>query len=376
MHYDHIVIGAGSMGMAAGYFLAKEGGNTLVLDAFNPPHDKGSHHGATRLIRFAYSEGVRYVPFVLRAGELWEELEQQVDEEIFKRTGIINFSPTEDSNMKNVMQSAKDFNLPLEHLTSEQANERWQGIEIPKDYTVLFEPNSGVLMTEHIIKAYYELAIKEGATIKGNSRVIHINTENERVEIELENGEIHTANSVVITVGAWAKQILSDIGLNLPLKPIRKTFAWYEASEELYNEKNYPGFAFSNGTEIYYGFPSIDGVGLKVGRHDLGDEINPDDNKIPFGEVAGDREDLDGFLRNYMPQVGELKEGKVCMYSMTPDEDFIIDTHPENANIAIAAGFSGHGFKFSSAVGEVLKDLVLKNSLKVDITPFSMTRFK
>lgn len=375
MHFEHIVVGAGSMGMAAGYFLAKEGGKTLLLDAFNPPHDKGSHHGETRLIRFAYGEGLRYVPFALRAGELWEELEKKVSKQIFRRTGVLNFTPKNDPYIANIIKSAKKFNLPLEQLTASEANERWAGLNLKEDLEICFEPTSGVLMTANIIEAYYELALKAGATIKENSRVVKIEPSEKIVTVTLEGGEVYTADSIVISVGAWAKQLLNDLGLNLPLKPIRKTFAWYEASEELYGEDVYPGFAYLNDTEGYYGFPSMDGAGLKVGRHDLGDEINPGEEKIPFGEVAGDKEDLDAFLKNYMPKVGAIKEGKTCMYSMTPDEDFIIDVHPQYANIAIAAGFSGHGFKFSSAVGEVLKDLIKKNPTKFDVTPFAIGRF-
>lgn len=375
MYFEHIVIGAGSMGMAAGYFLSKEGGSTLVLDAFNPPHNKGSHHGESRLIRFAYGEGLRYVPFALRAGELWEELEQLVPNEIFRRTGVLNFTPKNDPYMATIIESSVQFNLPLEQLTAAEANERWKGLSLTDDYAISFEPTSGVLMTENIIKSYYELAVKEGATVKGNSRVKQIEPAADSVKVTLEDGTVYTAGSVVISVGAWANQMLDDMGLKLPLTPIRKTFAWYDAPEELYSDAVYPGFAYLDDTVGYYGFPSINGAGLKVGRHDLGDEVNPDEDKIPFGEVTGDQEDLDGFLQKFMPKVGHLKEGKTCMYSMTPDEDFIIDKHPDYPNIAIAAGFSGHGFKFSSAVGEALKDMALQQETKVDLTAFSINRF-
>lgn len=375
MHFEHIVVGAGSMGMAAGYFLAKEEGQTLLLDAYKPPHDKGSHHGETRLIRFAYGEGLRYVPFALRAGQLWEELEKQVPKEIFRRTGVLNFTPKNDTYMENIIESSKKFNLPLEQLTAVEANERWKGLNLTDDLAISFEPTSGILMTENIIESYYELAVEAGATIKGNSRVVKIEPSEEIIKVTLLDGTVYTSNSLVITVGAWAKQLLNELGLKLPLTPIRKTFAWYDAPEEFYRDEVYPGFAYLNGSEGYYGFPSINGAGLKIGRHDLGDEINPNEEKIPFGEVKGDQEDLEKFLKKYMPKVGELKEGKTCMYSMTPDEDFIIDVHPQYQNIVIGAGFSGHGFKFASAVGEALKDLIKKNPTKIDLSHFSMQRF-
>lgn len=376
MHYDHIVVGAGSMGSAAGYYLAREGRKTLLLDAFQPPHDKGSHHGETRLIRFAYGEGPRYVPFVLRAKELWEELETLTDKEIFKRVGILNFSPKNDPYMANIIESSKQFQLPIELLSAEEANARWKGLNLQDNIQACFEPTSGVLMIENILKAYYELAKDAGAEIIGGSRVVSIEPKNDIVEVKTAQGVTYTANSVIISVGAWAKQILDSLQVNLPLTPIRKTFAWYEADESIYGDANFPGFAYSNGTTAFYGFPSIDGAGLKVGRHDLGDEVNPDDEKIPFGEVQGDQEDLDQFLNEFMPKVGKIKFGKVCMYTMTPDSDFIIDTLPNHPNIAIACGFSGHGFKFASAVGEALKDLLVNGQVKIDLTPFSLRRFQ
>lgn len=377
MHYDSIVIGAGSMGMAAGYYLSREGHQTLCIDAHTPPHDFGSHHGETRLIRYAYGEGEKYVPFVLRAKELWEELATLSEREIFRQVGILNFTPAGDPYMDNVISSAQKFDLPVEVLTAAEVNARWDGLDFPQNTVACFEPTSGVLMIENIIRSYYELAKKEGLHLHTNDGVASLNiVNNELVEVTTKAGKTFTGKNVIITVGAWSTSLLKQIGIDAPINPIRKTFAWYEADEALYGDTHFPGFAFLDGQEGYYGFPSIDGAGLKVGRHDTGDTVNPDDVKVPFGEVAGDKEDLHKFLTTYMPKVGDLKFGKTCMYSMTPDGDFIIDVHPEYKNIAFAGGFSGHGFKFASAVGECLKDLVTTGTSKVDLQVFSMSRFQ
>lgn len=374
-HYDTIIVGAGSMGLAAGYYLAREGKHVLLLDAFNPPHDKGSHHGETRLIRFAYGEGVKYVPFVLRAKQLWEELEQLTDKELFKRVGILNFAPKNDPYMKNVLLSAQQYNLPLEILTPEETTKRWPGVHFPGNMDIYFEPTSGVLMIENILHTYYELATKAGAKIQGNERVTEIHPSENSVTVKTIKGTTYSANSLIISVGAWAKDLLQQLQLNVPVTPIRKTFAWYESDEAIYGEEHFPGFAFINGTEGYYGFPSIGKQGLKIGRHDLGLPVDPDNQSIPFGEFEGDVEDLNGFLQTYMPKVGKLKFGKTCMYAMTPDEDFIIDQHPQYSHIAFAAGFSGHGYKFSSAVGEALKDMVTSGETKIDLSAFRADRF-
>lgn len=376
MHYDHVIIGAGSMGTAAGYFLAKQGQRVLLIDAHHPPHDVGSHHGDTRLIRYAYGEGERYVPFVLRARDLWQQLEQEANTTVFLQTGIINVGDARDEFIQNVQQSATQFHLPLDVLTAAQAMAKWPGMTLPEHFVACFEPTSGVLKTTAAIRAYLKLAEEHGAQFLPNTKVTQINPSDTQVTISTANGDVFTASNVIITVGAWAKDLLAKTGLQLPLRPIRKTFAWYEADETLYNVTQFPGFAFQMGDESYYGFPSIDGVGLKVGRHDLGDDIDPNDDKAPFGDVAGDKEDLDGFLARFLPQVGSLKFGKTCMYSMTPDEDFIIDRHPKHANIIVAAGFSGHGFKFASAVGEALSELATNKETTIDLQAFSIARFQ
>lgn len=375
MTYDHIIIGAGSMGMAAGYYLAREGKKTLLLDAFNPPHDRGSHHGETRLIRFAYGEGLRYVPFALRANELWEELGALTDKEIIRRVGVLNFTPKDEPYLANVIRSAEQFDISLEVLSAKEANARWKGLNLSDDMAAAFEPSSGVLMAGNIIEAYRELAVQAGASIRCNSRVVYVEPLGDSVKVKAEDGTEYRAGSIVLSVGAWAKQLLMDLDLPLPLAPIRKTFAWYEADASLYADSIFPGFTYQNGTAAFYGFPSIDGAGLKIGRHDLGDEVNPDEDKVPFGEVEGDQEDLDAFLAAYMPKVGRIKYGKTCMYTMTPDSSFIIDVHPKHPNIAIVAGFSGHGFKFASAVGEALKDLATSGKTKLDLSAFSIARF-
>ncbi|MGE7624520.1 N-methyl-L-tryptophan oxidase [Viridibacillus sp. NPDC096237] len=376
MHYDVIVVGAGSMGMAAGYFLSKSGKKTLLLDAFNPPHDKGSHHGETRIIRYAYGEGAEYVPLALRARDLWQDLAQQTGKEIFLQTGVINVGDKNIPFIKNVIESAKKFNLPLEVMTATEVNEKWEGLQLPLNFLGCFEPTSGVLRVESCVEAYKELAINAGATIRTDSRVVKVDPQSDKVTIYTEDGVMFTANSVIISAGAWAGELLTQLDLELPLNPIRKTFAWYDVDEKLYNQNDFPAFTFELADSIYYGFPSIDGAGLKVGRHDGGETINPDEDKLAFGEVTGDAKDLTEFLDEFMPREHDLKFGKTCMYTMTPDEDFIIDVHPKHENIAIAAGFSGHGFKFASAVGEVLCNLITKGSTDLDITPFSMQRFK
>lgn len=179
----------------------------------------------------------------------------------------------------------------------------------------------------------------------------------------------------MVAVGAWAPKILAMLDLNLPLEPIRKTFAWFDANEKLYNHNDFPAFTFDTSVGTYYGFPSINGSGLKIGRHDGGQRINPDSRIEGFGELDEDEGDLMRFIGEYMPADQKMKYGKTCIYTMTPDEHFIVDKHPYYPHIAIAAGFSGHGFKFSSVMGEILSDLIISGTTKEDISLFSINRF-
>lgn len=374
MTYDVIIVGAGSMGMAAGYFLSKSGKRTLLLDSFKPPHNKGSHHGETRIIRHAYAEGEQYVPFVLKAQELWNDLEKETGKQLFIKTGVLSVGNENSSFIQNTVSSAKKYSLPLEVIDRLEVHNRWSGITLPDHFIGCFEPSSGVLKCEESIEAYKELAELNGATIRTNSRVREISIQDELVTIRTDE-EIFYSEALVISAGAWSQSLLSMLDLELPLTPVRKTFAWFNANESLYRHKNFPAFAFETPQGLYYGFPSMDGSGLKVGRHDGGNQINPDESMREFGALAEDEGDLVHFLKHYMPEIGQLKYGKTCMYTLTPDEKFIIDLHPKYPNIAIAAGFSGHGFKFSSAVGQALSNLILSRESEIDISPFSINRF-
>lgn len=373
MHYDTIIIGAGSMGMPAGYFSAKDGHKTLLIDQFNPPHDWGSHHGNTRIIRYAYGEGENYVPLALRAKELWLEAEKRTSVKLLHEVGVLNIGIENSTFMNNIKLSAKNHQLDVENLSTTEIENRWNNLTLPFKEIGCYEKSAGYLQVEECIKAYKESAEKAGAHFAFNTKVTDIISTSDGITILTNKGQ-YTANKIIITVGAWAKKLLKANGLNMPVSATRKTFAWFEADKS-FDEANFPCFSFELGHSIYYGFPSSNGSGLKIGRHDGGQVIDPDLPSIPFGEKEEDLSDLLSFLTTYMPSISTLKFGKTCMYEMTPDEDFIIDYYPGNENIILAAGFSGHGFKFASAVGELLCRLAYKETIDYDIKPFSLNRF-
>ncbi|TCP20712.1 sarcosine oxidase/N-methyl-L-tryptophan oxidase [Scopulibacillus darangshiensis] len=374
-HFDVIVVGAGSMGMAAGYYLSRQGVKTLLIDAFDPPHPEGSHHGDTRIIRHAYGEGREYVPLALRAQTLWHELEKETHHKIFTQTGVLGFGPKNESEfIDEAMGSAEHYSLPVELMRGDEINLRWPGLNVPEDFVSIFEPDSGVLFSENCIRAYRELATAYGASFLTNTPVEDIDVHDDSAEVFTKDGA-YTANKLIISTGAWNGKIFEKLNLNLPLQPHRQTVGWFECDESLYQSNVFPAFMVEVPTGIYYGFPSFSGCGLKIGRHDFGQQIDPDYINREFGIYPEDEGYIRRFLEDYMtPAAGKLKQGKVCMYTKTPDEHFILDLHPEHSHVAVAGGFSGHGFKFSSVVGEVLSQLAMDGKTEHDISLFSITR--
>lgn len=374
-HYDVVIVGAGSMGMAAGYYLSKLGKRTLLIDANDPPHSFGSHHGDTRIIRHAYGEGRQYVPLALGAQELWQELEQESGMELFSPTGVLCVGAEGSPFIEEVIKSAKEFSLPQEVLTSDAINDRWKGISLPEGLVGCLEKKSGVLFSEECIRAYRRQGLENGMTLVPHTKV-------EKIEKFAEGSIVHTkheqytADYVVVASGAWTGKILEGTGVELPLQPTRKTVSWFECDERLYDSSHFPAFSMEVSNEHFYGFPSINGSGLKIGRHDGGEMVEPDSFNREYGVGSSDENECRDFIKKYLPKAnGPLIKGKTCLYTLTPDEHFIIDRHPSFSNIIIAAGFSGHGFKFSSVIGKVICDLVTEGQANYDISMFTLQRF-
>jgi N-methyl-L-tryptophan oxidase len=375
MNYDVIIVGAGSMGMAAGYYLTLEGKSVLLLDSFNPPHDRGAHHGDTRIIRHAYGEGTSYVPLALRAQKLWMDLEQQSGRKLFYQTGVLNVGTHDSTFIQQVVASSEAYSLPLQTVDSSKIHTRWPGISLPEGYVGCFESDSGVLKSEECIRAYRELLERHQVNILTNTSVQELIVDSAGVTIQTAD-ESYKGRALIVTAGAWSSKLLPLMNIHPPLVTKRKTFAWFEADDFLFGEERFPAFTFETSLGHYYGFPSMGGAGLKVGRHDGGLRIHPDEAISEFGALQEDEEDLRMFLSRFMPLANtKLRKGKTCTYTLTPDENFIIDSHPEYPHIAFAAGFSGHGFKFSSVVGEILCQLITTGRSEHDISLFSMNRF-
>ncbi|MGG7448938.1 N-methyl-L-tryptophan oxidase [Kosakonia oryzendophytica] len=370
MKYDLIIIGSGSVGAAAGYYATRAGLNVLMTDAHLPPHKEGSHHGDTRLIRHAYGEGEKYVPLVLRAQQLWDQLAAESGETVFERTGVINIGPADSSFLANVAQSALQWNLAVEKLDAPSLMARWPEIRVPDDYIGLFEADSGVLHCELAVKTWIDLAQKAGCAQLFNCPVTALHHTDDGVAIDTPEGTFH-GKKVLVSAGTWVQQLLPT----LPIQPVRKVFAWFQADGRYSTKNRFPAFTgeMANGDQ-YYGFPADDNA-LKIGRHNGGQLISEPQQRTAFGDEAGDGSECFAFLRQFLPGIGGCLYGASCTYDNSPDEDFIIDTLADHPDTLIITGLSGHGFKFAPVLGEIATAFAAGNRTEFDLTPFSLTRF-
>lgn len=359
------------MGMAAGYFAAVKGARALLIDAFDPPHNRGSHHGDTRIIRHAYAMHEAYVPLALRAQMLWEELERETGTELNRKIGLLRVCERGAPSLQRQQQFAASYGIPLERLSAREMQYRWPGMRFRGDEEGCYEPQGGLLYSEACVVAYRMLALSRGAVLQTNEPAMAISTKNDIVRVETAQAT-YEADRLIVCAGAWASRLLAE--LRLPIQPIRKPIAWFQAESPLYDAGAFPAFTYNVPMGEFFGVPG-DAAGLKVGRHDGGRPADPDTVDRLFGAFPEDEAELRAFLRGYMPGAnGPLVRGSVCMYAMTEDENFVIDRHPVYENVWLACGFSGHGFKFASAVGELLADLAVAGGTKLDISPFALHR--
>ncbi|MEJ4043511.1 N-methyl-L-tryptophan oxidase [Erwinia sp. SLM-02] len=370
MVYDLIVVGSGSVGAAAGWYATRAGLKVLMIDRAHPPHSAGSHHGETRLIRHAYGEGARYVPLVLRAQQLWDELEKECGEQIMHRSGVLNLGPENAEFIQNVISSAREFNLDVQILRSEEITARWPQINVPEGYTGVFEPRSGYLKSELAIKNWIRLAKEAGCAQLFNCEVTGIDEQDGLQSVTTPEG-VYQARKLLLSAGTWVKTLYPS----LPVTPVRKVFAWHQADGRYSENNKFPAFTAEMPDGIhYYGFPA-DNNAIKIGKHEGGQPIDAPEQRKPFGSVAADGSELFGFLRQFLPGVGVCLRGESCTYDNSPDEDFIIDTFPGHPNRLLITGLSGHGFKFVSVLGEIAAQFAADESHHFDLAPFRLSRF-
>ncbi len=372
--YDAIVIGLGALGSSACFHLARRGARVLGLEQFGIPHALGSHHGDSRMIRLCYAEHPDYVPLLRRAYDLWQELEQLSRRRLLQITGGVYIGAPGSRFVGGARASAEEHRLPHEMLDFGALSRRWPQFRPPRDAIALAEPLAGLLLAERTVGAQAEQALRHGAELHGQEPVLEWGDEGSEVRVESARGS-YRGGALCICGGAWSERLLGDLGV--PLCVTRQAVAWFwPLTPEAFAPPRFPVWAIEeNDGGLYYGFPLLEErPGLKLGRHAPGPITTAGEiDRMPRPE---DEQELRPVLSRWLPDAGgPLLSMQICMYTNTPDGDFIVDRHPRHERIFFACGTSGHGFKFASVLGEVLADLVLERATRHPVAFLGLGRF-
>ncbi len=370
--YDRIVLGVGGIGSSALLELARRGARVLGLEQFEGAHDRGSSHGQTRIIRQAYFEHPDYVPLLKQAYIGWERLEQEAGESLFARVGLLEMGPPDGVLIPGVRESARIHGLPLEGLSRDEVRRRFPAFEMHEGMECVFEQNAGVLFVERCIEAAVRRAQVHGAELRWNERVVRISFENRSVTVETNRGR-YSAGGLVCCLGAWSCPALP---VALPLRVVRKHLHWLAAQDShLAADRGCPAFFYEVPEGYFYGFPAFDHDGVKVAEHSGGETVL-DPSAVDRSLDHRDLTRVQDFTRLSIPSLsGVATRHAVCMYTLTPDEHFIVDRIEDHPSVVYAAGLSGHGFKFATALGGVLATMSLENTTPREAEFLSLKRF-
>jgi monomeric sarcosine oxidase len=376
-HYDVAIIGLGTMGSFAAVELARRGFSVVGFDQFAPPHGHGSHSGGTRIYRLAYPEGTGYVRLAQRAGELWDQAAEQFGTPLLHRTGMLYMGKADEASIREVRESAATNRLQVETLSAGEVSRRYPAFDIPQDYVGLLDVQAGWLDVDASIASSLAHAQALGAECVFHQPVTAWDASPTGVRVHLRNERV-AASSLIVTAGAWTSKLMH--ALRLPLAIKRKVIAWLDPPEpDLFAADRIPVFAFPE--NFTYGFPSMPGLGVKLAEHYGGSYLADADSVVPAPGPA-DLDPIFALAAKYMPRLAgdlaqarsRLRHSTTCLYTMTPDDDFIVDRHPEFNNVVFAAGFSGHGFKFAPLIGVALADLALLGETSLPIGFLSLGR--
>lgn len=364
MGYDAIVLGAGGVGSAVLWRMARRGAKVLGLDRFAPPHDRGSSHGQSRIIRQAYFEHPDYTPLLLGAYRLWAELAECSGRRLYHEVGVLQIGPPEGIVVPGVLRSAEEHGLPVEQLSPQDIHRQWPAYRVPDDLLGMLEPRAGYLEVEACVAAHLEQAVRAGADLRTDTEVLAWDA-GPPVRVRTRGGEF-VADRLIVTAGAWAGPLLADLGL--ALKVLRKSLFWHavDPGHPAAHDRA-PCFLYELPEGVFYGFPQLDARGVKIAEHSGGlplDDplnVNRDVNREDGKRVAA-------FVEDYLPYLTARRtDHAACLYTMSPDGHFFVDRHPAHPYVAFAAGLSGHGFKFAPVLGEALTELALDGATRLPI---------
>ncbi len=370
--FDCIVIGAGGVGSAALDHVASRGASVLGIERFGIAHDRGSSHGHTRVIRQAYFEHPDYVPLLIDAYRLWDDLADHSGQPLISRCGLLLAGTPDGPAVSGTREAARLHGLDLHDVTPARLNRDFPGFAIPDEFDAVWEAAGGFLLVEDAVAAHIARAVEHGAVLQTEETVRQWSRVGDSYEVVTDRGH-YRAGSLIIAPGSFVPELLP--GLDVAWKIVRKPLFWFPTRSEVYDHTRGAGVFFleTPGGE-FYGFPSLDGQTVKVAEHTAGLEIT-DPLTVDRDVIDLDLPPLIEYLQSHMPGLlTQSTQHVVCLYTRTPDGNFIVDTHPEHDGVAIGCGFSGHGFKFTPVVGSILADLALEGTTGHSIDFLSATR--
>jgi sarcosine oxidase len=374
--YDLVVIGVGGMGSAIVAHAAARNLKVLGLEQFSIPNTRGSSHGATRILRIGLHEGPTYVPLVLRAVELWRELGEKIGTPIFHNCGGLDVSLPESRIFKGSKAACEKFGIPHEILDAASTRRRFPALRPDKDMLAVYQPGSGFVLPELAITAHVNSAVAAGAQVHGYERLLGWEPRGGKYCVHTDRSTYETSQ-IVFAAGAWIGKLLAE--QKIPVVPERTVLGWFSPLTNLLNFQaaRLPIWIVDS-PEIghFYGFPIFGIPGFKLGRlrEIPSAAIDPD---LPRHEPDSvDEADMRGFIKKYFPDAdGPIFSMETCFFENSPDRTPIIDRLPGAPGVWICGGFSGHGFKFCSAIGELITDLVTTGSTQFVLDPFRLSRF-
>jgi sarcosine oxidase len=374
--FDVAVIGLGIMGSAALESLARRGCRVIGIERYTPGHDRGSSHGETRVIRLGYFEHPSYVPLLRAAYPGWRALEERASTPLLTITGILEIGTAESKLVAGTLASSRLHALPHEVLDAKQLMERFPAFRVPDDFVGVFQPEGGFLRAESAVAAIQVLARSAGAALRFEERVLAVESQGAGVRITTERDEI-SAGCAIVAAGGWIKSLLPQIAV--PLRATRQVLGWFAPRQNSdaarLAQGRFPVFLLQNEDGLLYGFPADAAGRVKLAKHHHFDE-EVDPSSYERNVSPADEATIRRMVAAYLSDAnGLLLAAKTCLYTMTPDSDFIIDRLPERPQIIIASPCSGHGFKFAPVIGDILADLAIGGNTPHDISRFSLARF-
>lgn len=374
MRYDVVVVGLGAMGSAILAHCARRGASVLGLEQFARGHDLGSSQGKSRMIRKAYFEDPAYVPLLLRAYDLWRELEHRTGRELLQITGLLMVGHEAAEIITGAQRAAREHDLPLESLTTREIRTRYPMLRVQDDEIGAFEPDGGVLDPEQCVQAHLDEASHAGAQMRFGSALENWEVTGDGVVVRLADGDSIESRSLVLSLGPWFQETLRKLGVTIRVQ--RNVQAWFEPATDVYNAGRFPAFLLDR-TGLpapLYGFPDF-GDGVKVAFHAHGD-LTDAAHLLREIDFARDIAPVVSALDKWMPGASAtFRAARPCPYTLTPDSHFVVDRHPAHPGLILCGGFSGHGFKFAPVIGEICADLALGSRSRHNIDFLALRRF-